>query len=198
MPSMPIEVQREASLSLREPSGIVRVRVAWPPVGGDRVPVLVFMCALDSSTEALDAICRRLSADPGLVVLSIRTEAQDAAITALEWTADHATQLGADPGTLLVGGLGAGAGLATAVALHARHEGWPGLTRQVLIRPQLGELPDALAGLAPATVVGARRCAARLREAGVEVQELQLIGDLGPALRRSMSLERTRGLRNQP
>ena len=89
----------------------------------------------------------------------------------MEWAADHAHQLGADPDRLVV----AGGGLAAAVALHARDEGWPPLSRQVLIGPDLTGWPrwtaDSLSGVAPATVVNAPGYAARLRAAGVEVEE---------------------------
>jgi acetyl esterase/lipase len=191
MPAMATETQRDASLSLRDPSGIVRVRVNWPaPESGDAAPVLVFLSDLESSVGADDALCRRLSSEANLIVLSVRTAALDVAATALEWTADHAAQLGANPDDVLVGGIGSGGGLAAAAALRARDHGWPALTRQVLLRPDLAEWPggEPLAGVAPAIVVGARRYAARLREAGVEVEELPLIANLSPALSRPMSL----------
>ena len=44
------------------------------------------------------------------------------ATAAVEWAADHAAELDADPGRLLVGGEGTGAWLATAVALEARDD----------------------------------------------------------------------------
>jgi acetyl esterase len=75
-----------------------------------------------------------LFAEAGLTVLSVpwpaRSEVpgeaavQDAA-TALEWAADHAAELDADPARLLVAGEGLGAGLAAAVCLHARDQGSP-------------------------------------------------------------------------
>jgi hypothetical protein len=64
--------------------------------------------------------------------------------------------------------------LAARAALHARDEGWPPLARQLLIGPQDDTWPDhdvSLAGAAPATVVSAPGYAARLRAAGVEVEE---------------------------
>jgi acetyl esterase/lipase len=118
-------------------------------------------------------------------------------ITATAWAADHAGELGADPRRLVVAGEALGAGVAAAVALHARDVGWPVLTRQLLIRPDLGAAlapgpgdpaPLALkerplAGVAPATVLvtgddslradDGRRYAALLRRAGVEVEELR-------------------------
>ena len=74
------------------------------------------------------------------------------ATTALEWAADNAAQLEADPARLLIGGNGIGADLATAVAAHAAAAGWPLLERRILLHT---EPPDRAPppGIAPATVV---------------------------------------------
>jgi hypothetical protein len=184
---------RDASLSLRERSGIVRVRVNWPTVE-EQPPVLAFLSSDDVRTDTVDALCRALSAEAGILVLSVRTDCLDTATTAVEWTADHASQLDADPATVLVGGIGRGGALAAAVALGAHENGWPELRRQVLIRPDFAGLPDAPAGVAPATVVGISAYADRLHDAGVDVERLDAICDLAPVLRRAMSLDRTPGL----
>jgi acetyl esterase/lipase len=195
MPAMAFEVQRDASLALRERNGIVRVRVNWPAATeGEAPPVLVFLSADDPRVETVDALCRGLCAEAGFVVLSVRTACLETARTAVDWTADHAAQLEADPAAVLVGGIGRGAALAATVALGARDAGWPPLARQVLIGPTSDELPDAPAGVAPATVIGAREYAARLRLAGVEVEEVGAICDLAPVLRRAMSWDRITGL----
>jgi acetyl esterase/lipase len=211
-------VGRVADLQLRGRTGPVPARVLWPEPStrGDRRALLVFFPAGDATGGGLDQaepLCRELCARAGVVVLSVsyRPDRPDRpgtafedAVTATRWSADHATELGADARRLVVGGEGAGAGLAAAVALHARDEGWPPITRQLLIRPRLDvELPGGLdgattdglgapplhatsvAGVAPATVVtvesdpgreGARRYAARLRQAGVPVDERHLDG----------------------
>jgi acetyl esterase/lipase len=58
---------------------------------------------------------------------------------ALQWLAEQATQLGADPSRLVVAGASAGGGLAAAVALMARDRGGPALAAQVLIYPMLDD-----------------------------------------------------------
>jgi acetyl esterase/lipase len=70
--------------------------------------------------------CRSLSEDAGLLVLAVPclAGARDGT-TALEWAAEHAAELGADPGRLLVAGQGAGDAVATAVASQAQAAGWP-------------------------------------------------------------------------
>ena len=162
MPAMPTEIQRDARLWLRGPREFVRPRLSWPLDAPYGRPMAVFLADLETSFAAADALCH----DAGFVVLALRTEDPEVATIAVEWAGDHAEQLGADGGRLLV----AGGMLAAAAALHARDEGWPPLERQVLIGPGIDCRAD-LAGLAPATVVNAPDYADRLREAGVQVEQ---------------------------
>lgn len=212
-------VRRVADLQLRSRTGPVPGRVFWPapPPGQPRPALLVFLPAGDAASGGLDRsepLCRALCAQAGIVVLSVSYRpalpsladaAVEDAVTATRWSADHAAELGADARRLVVGGEGPGAALAAAVARHARDEGWPPIARQVLIRPQLdarltGE-DASVTGVAPATIVtvggdpgreDARRYAARLRQAGVPVDQRHLdavsrvVDDLAPALRRSL------------
>ncbi len=57
----------------------------------------------------------------------------------LTWTADHATELGIDPGRLIIAGGSAGGGLAAGTALLARDRQGPPLAGQVLIYPMLDD-----------------------------------------------------------
>ncbi|MBF9128070.1 alpha/beta hydrolase [Plantactinospora sp. S1510] len=144
-------VGRAAWMRLRGPAGPLRARVHWPVrrSGGPAPALLVFFHAsgfVPGSVDSAEALCRELCSRTGVVVLSAsyRTAPphpypagfHDAANT-LEWAADHATEIDADPARLLVAGEGAGGNLAAAVALHARDRGWPSLTRQVLVSPNL-------------------------------------------------------------
>jgi hypothetical protein len=162
-------VQREADLSLRTAHDFVRPRVIWPPDPEDGSPLAVFLGERESVFEAAQALC----VEGGVVVLALKTTALDVATIALEWAGDHAGLLGADPDRLVV----AGGGLAATAALHARDQGWPPLARQLLFGPERSGWPAggaSLAGAAPATIVDAPAYASRLREAGVEVEELAL------------------------
>ncbi|MGP4100670.1 alpha/beta hydrolase [Nonomuraea sp. KM90] len=55
----------------------------------------------------------------------------------LRWIADHAGELGIDPGRIVVAGASAGGGLAAGVTLMARDRGRPAIAAQVLICPML-------------------------------------------------------------
>jgi hypothetical protein len=183
MPAMSLELCREAGLSLRGPGHFVRPRVSWPCGDGDNHPIAVFLSEPDSGLEAADALCKV----GGFLVLALRTEVMEVASNALGWAADHGRQLGGDPERLVV----AGGRLAATAALHARDHGWPHLARQVLIGPDLAGWPlhaGSLAEVAPATVVNAAEYANRLREAGVEVEDLYV--------QEPMSFDWIRGLRS--
>jgi hypothetical protein len=167
-------LHREADLSLRAARDFVRPRVIWPADPVDGSPIAVVVWERESVFELAEAV----SADGGVIALALQTAELDLATIALEWAGDHADLLGADPSHLLV----AGGGLAAKAALHARDEGWPPLVRQLLFGPERAGWPPvdaSLAGVAPATVVDAPGYAGRLREAGVEVEELAPAEPLG-------------------
>jgi hypothetical protein len=125
MLAMPIELCREADLSLRGPGRFVRPRVSWPPGDSEDNPIAVVLADGEWDRALADALCAA-----GFVVLSLRTAAIDVATIALEWAADHARELGADPERLIV----VGGRLAAAVALEARNRGWPEISRYVYVQ----------------------------------------------------------------
>jgi hypothetical protein len=59
---------------------------------------------------------------PGAVVLATQPDSVAQACTVVEWAADHAEELGADPGRVLLTGA---PDLAAAVAATAEERGWP-------------------------------------------------------------------------
>jgi len=118
---------RIADLQLRGNTSPLPVRVYWPAQAASQpVPVLVFCVVGAGAGPQTEATCRGLSDDPGLLVLAVfcLAGAQDGT-TVLEWAAEHAAELGADSGRLLVAGQDAGGAVAAAVAARARAAGWP-------------------------------------------------------------------------
>jgi acetyl esterase len=140
---------RVADVQLRGPGGPVGARAYWPaPATPVITPALLVLFPGDGrragGLDGADAMCRGICAEVGVVVLSVtyrsstpepRAAALADAAAAVHWAADHAAELGADPEQLLVAGVGAGAGLAAAVAQQARDEGWPAIKSQVSIPP---------------------------------------------------------------
>jgi acetyl esterase/lipase len=191
---------RVAALQLRTAVGRFAARVTWPPPAPDPPPLAVYFADATAPARS-EAVARVLCGEAGVVVVAPACRSLHGAYwssfcdaaTALEWTADHAAELDADAGRLVVAGYGAGGRLAAALALYAHDQGWPPLARQVLICPQLDVGPDAdgryvsplrvvLNGAVPATVLTSRhttlrddggRYAHRLRQAGVDVEHLQ-------------------------
>jgi acetyl esterase/lipase len=213
--SSPSRSLRVADVQLRGRGGPLRARAYWPApasasaptptsapslVPSGRPPLLVLFPRGTGSDGWTEGVGRGLCSLAGLVVLAVRYRppapdslgaALDDATTATQWAADHAAELGADPGRLVVAGEGAGADLAATMARQALDHGWPPILRQVLVRPRLGAATlaaDVLADLAPATVVvrpadgdddDGRLYGSRLRRAGVPVDELVVAGGDG-------------------
>jgi len=119
----------EADLALRGPHEFVRPRLSWPVDAPYGRPIAVVLAEPHASFELADALCL----EAGYVVLALRTADVEVATIAVEWSADHARQLGADPERLIV----AGGRLAALAAVHARDEGWPAISRLVLVGPDL-------------------------------------------------------------
>jgi acetyl esterase len=120
---------RIADLRLRGNTSPVPVRVYWPgrPVTCP-VPLLVFCSVGAGAGPDAEQACQRLSQDAGLVVLSVCCTGTQDGMTVLEWAAEHAAELGADPGQLMVAGEGTGGAVAAAVAAEALSAGWPPVT----------------------------------------------------------------------
>ncbi len=92
---------------------------------------------LDSADNMARFICRHagcavLSVDYRLAPEHVFPAAAKDAYAALAWAAEHAGELGADAGKLLVGGDSAGGNLAAAAALMARQKGGPKIAGQCL------------------------------------------------------------------
>jgi acetyl esterase/lipase len=113
------------SAQLRLGSGAARL--VWP--AGE------VSCAIVLLGDAPETLCRSLADALGGVVVA--APAQDGA-TALEWVADHAGELGAGTGRLILAGVGEAAHAVAALASRARDDGWPPIERRLLVDPRRG------------------------------------------------------------
>ena len=168
-----------AELTLRFGAERLHGRVHWP--AAISAPPLIFLL-VDAPED--DAFSTSLSSAAGAVVLSFPTPRRERIeAAALGWAAEHAFDLGADPELLLLAGVYVGGGHAARLAIAARDHRWPELHRQLLVHPTFDAacpMPSGVAGTAPATIVTSApadahltRYAARLRAAGVDVDELR-------------------------
>ena len=123
-PDVPVRIYRPRS---------ARGAIVWMRGGG------FVMGDLDTEHPAAVMIAK----GSGAVVISVGYRAAPEhrypaalhdAYAVLSWTAEHAAELGVDPGRIAVGGISAGAALAAAVALRARDQQGPPIHFQLLIQ----------------------------------------------------------------
>jgi hypothetical protein len=180
-----------AGLTIRFGQTRLPGRLFWPPVSaaGARLPLIVLVVEPEDASGAHVFSGMLSSASPAVVLLitplaatrHIAGSIENTELAALGWMAEHASELGANPRGLSVGGLYGGGGRAAWLAIHARDNAWPLLRRQLLAHPEFTApfpIPPDVTGVVPATIVttpGAEadgtRYAARLRAAGTDVEE---------------------------
>jgi acetyl esterase len=140
-----IPVARVTNLSIPGPAGTIPAR-HYSPASTD-APLLVFYHGggqVIGSLGTHDDLCRKICRDGDLNVLSVdyrlapehkAPAGADDAYAAYLWAREHASDLGADPARVAVGGDSAGGNLAALVALRARDEGQRLPALQLLIYP---------------------------------------------------------------
>lgn len=149
----PEPVHEVRDTSVPGPAGDIPVRVYRPSTGGP-LPLLVYFFGGGwtlGSIDTSDGICRSLANSAGCLVVTAGYRlapehrfpaAVDDCYAATAWIASHATDFGADPARIAVGGDSAGGNLAAAVALLARDRGGPRLAGQLLVYPNTDYLSD--------------------------------------------------------
>jgi len=146
-PLAPEPVDKLMDRMVPGPAGDIGIRIYWPTVPAEAMPVIVFahgggfvFCDLDTHDE----LCRAMTNGVGAIVVSADyrlapesrwpAAVQDVyAVT--DWVAQHADELGGDPARLLVAGDSAGGNLATVTALLSRDRGRPVIAGQLLAYP---------------------------------------------------------------
>jgi acetyl esterase len=129
------------------PSASIPVRVYRPRGAGSGAPLLIWLHGggwVLGDLASADGTARLLSTGAGVVVASVDyplapehpyPAPSEGCHAAARWLAEHAAELGADPGRVAIGGDSAGGNLAAVVALLARDGGGPDLAFQLLVYP---------------------------------------------------------------
>jgi acetyl esterase len=135
------------------PSGDLPIRIYRPSAEGT-LPVLLYFFGGGwtlGSIDTSDGVCRALTNAARCVTVSVgyRLAPEHKFPAAVEdcyattvWVAEHAADLGVDPGRIAVGGDSAGGNLAAGVTLLARDSGGPALVHQLLVYPNTDYLSD--------------------------------------------------------
>ena len=148
-PSLAGQVEHVALVedgTLPGPAGLIPFR-RYSPAPARTLPVLLYVHGggwVYGDLDTHDSVCRALARRTECVVLALDYRlapenpfpaAVDDAWAGLEWVHRHATEIGADPERIALGGDSAGGNLAAVLALRARDRGGPRLAAQVLIYP---------------------------------------------------------------
>jgi len=150
------EVGDVRDLEIEGADGALRARHYRPPASGasENAPLLVFFHGggwvtgdLDTHDEPCRMLCRHaqvqvLSVDYRLAPEHPFPAGVRDALAAFRWAVAHASELGADPHRIAVGGDSAGGNLSAASAQLAARDGGPAPALQLLIYPAL-DLTDA-------------------------------------------------------
>jgi acetyl esterase len=130
------------------PAGALPYR-SYTPVdpAGEPLPALLYFHGggfVIGDLDTHDGLCRLLANASGCRVISVEYRlapehkfpaAVEDACAAACWVADHARELGIDPGRIAIGGDSAGANLAAVVCQLAKQAGGPKLALQFLLYP---------------------------------------------------------------
>ncbi len=129
--------------------GDVPVRIYWPQSEPGNLPIVVFyhgggFALGDLETHDPVARAHAVGADAIVVSVDYRLAPEhpfpaglNDCWAALQWVAEHATELGGDPNRIAVAGDSAGGNLAAVIAQRARDEGGPRLAFQLLWYPTI-------------------------------------------------------------
>lgn len=122
---------------------------------GERLPVLVYLHGggfVVGSLDSYDSTCRVLANRSGCIVVSVDYRlapehkfpaAVDDCVEALNWVAENAEEIDADPERMAIAGDSAGGNLAAVATVVARDDGGPALQLSVLIYPVAAGTPNS-------------------------------------------------------
>ena len=143
VPDVAVNVEHR---TINGPQSSIGVRI-YRPGAAERCPLVVFLHGggwVIGSVETHDGYCRALADASGASIVSVEYRlapehpypaAAEDAFAATQWAHEHAEELGAQSGPVIVAGDSAGGNLAAVVALMARDREGPPIAHQILIYP---------------------------------------------------------------
>ena len=143
-----VDVARVRDVLVPGAAGLLPARV-YHPDPGRHLPLVVYLHGggwVLGSVRAADRPCRRLAQQSGCVVVSLEYRRApetkfpgplEDCLSAVAWLRQHAAEVGADPGRLVLVGDSAGGNLAAATTLTLRDRGGVQVDAQVLLYPCL-------------------------------------------------------------
>ncbi|GAB7018221.1 alpha/beta hydrolase [Halostagnicola bangensis] len=151
----PIELASVENRSIDGPDGDLPIRIYEPTAEPESErPLLLYFHGggwVIGSIDTHDGTCRKLAADSGYPVVSVdyRLAPEQPfpaglrdCYAALEWAADAASELEADPERIALAGDSAGGNLAAGTALLARDRDGPAVAAQLLVYPATGDVTE--------------------------------------------------------
>ncbi|EMA35652.1 alpha/beta hydrolase [Halobiforma nitratireducens] len=156
-----IDLERVEDRTINGPDDDLPIRYYEPRTDGEleagNDPLVLYFHGggwVVGSLETHDVTCRKLAAESGYPVVSVDYRlapehpfpaALRDCCAALEWAAENAPDLGADPERIVVAGDSAGGNLAAATALFARDHDGLEPAYQLLIYPSTGDVTETTA-----------------------------------------------------
>jgi acetyl esterase len=146
MTGVALPARRVADVSITV-SGVTLSARLYAPERDRAYPILIYLHGggfVKGGLDECDAFCRNLSMLAQHIVISVAYRlapehpfpaALDDAIAATAWVCEHAADLGATPGPVVICGESAGGNLAALTALHARSDPRIAIRHQVLLQP---------------------------------------------------------------
>ena len=144
---VPAPVGAVEERSIPGPAGDLPVRIYRPNLDAPALPGFVYFHGgghVIGNLDTHDAVVRNLCNGAGCVVVSVDYRlapehkfpaAVEDAFAAVQWCAEHGSEIGFDPRRMAVGGDSAGGNLAAVAALMARDADGPAIRLQVLVYP---------------------------------------------------------------
>ncbi|GFG76126.1 alpha/beta hydrolase [Mycobacterium botniense] len=148
LPRRPVHPEvRAENRVIDGPAGHIGIRIYWPPIDSDDLPVVVYFHGggfVVGDLDTHDGTARQHAVGAEAVVVSVDYRlapehpypaAIDDAWAATQWVAGHGSDIGADVTRLAVAGDSAGGTIAAVIAQRARDHGAPPITFQLLWYP---------------------------------------------------------------